>query len=191
MITLQCFRFLFIKAAPKSYFTRCLCVVIIFFQYKFMYICILYLFLSFFLFVLYVFIDFTKFVLLLFVQVLALRKKCPYSELFWSAFSNIQDEYGEILRFSPYSVRMRENADQNNSEYRHFLRSWVLCAFALTLKETSNSYLYNSKNTNDKYISLTGTDLCNSTPPLNFFLIFQKMCKKINKKLYFLYIMGF
>ena len=30
------------------------------------------------------------------------------------------DEYGEILRISPYSVRMRENADQNNSEFGHF-----------------------------------------------------------------------
>ena len=28
-----------------------------------------------------------------------------------------------ILSISPYSVRMRENADQNNSEYGHFLRS--------------------------------------------------------------------
>ena len=52
-----------------------------------------------------------------------LREKCPYSEIFWSAFSRIWTEYGEILRVSPYSVRIRENADQNNSEYRHFLRS--------------------------------------------------------------------
>ena len=29
----------------------------------------------------------------------------------------------ERYRISPYSVRMQENADQNNSEYRHFLRS--------------------------------------------------------------------
>ena len=36
----------------------------------------------------------------------SLRKKCPYSELFWSTFS-----------------RIRENVDQNNSEYGHFLRS--------------------------------------------------------------------
>ena len=28
-----------------------------------------------------------------------------------------------ILRISPYSVRMRENTDQNNSEYGGFLRS--------------------------------------------------------------------
>ena len=52
-----------------------------------------------------------------------LREKSPYSELFWSAFSRIRTEYGEILPISPYSVQMRENADQNNSEYDHFLRS--------------------------------------------------------------------
>ena len=52
-----------------------------------------------------------------------LRKKCPYSELFWSAFSHIRTEYGEILRISPYSVRMRENADKNNFEYGYFVRS--------------------------------------------------------------------
>ena len=52
-----------------------------------------------------------------------LPKKCPYSELFWSAFSRIRTEYGEILRISLYSVRMWERADQNNSEYGHFLGS--------------------------------------------------------------------
>ena len=50
----------------------------------------------------------------------ALRKKCLYSELFWSAFCRIWTEYGEIL---PYSVRIRENADLNNSEYGHFSRN--------------------------------------------------------------------
>ena len=45
-----------------------------------------------------------------------LRKKCPYSELFWSAFYRIWAEYGDIQIISPYSVQMRENADQNNSE---------------------------------------------------------------------------
>ena len=57
------------------------------------------------------------------IWIIPLRKKCPYSELFWSAFSRIRTEYGEIRRISPYSVRMRENADENNSEYGHFLRS--------------------------------------------------------------------
>ena len=49
--------------------------------------------------------------------------KCPYSELLWSVFSHIRTGYGKILRISPYSVQMRENMDQNNSEYGHFLRS--------------------------------------------------------------------
>ena len=48
-----------------------------------------------------------------------LRKKCPYSELFWSTFSRIRTEYGEIC-ISSYLVRMRENADQNNFKYRRF-----------------------------------------------------------------------
>ena len=52
-----------------------------------------------------------------------MREKCPYSKLFWSIFSRIRTEYEEILRLSPYSARMRENMDQNNSEYGQFLRS--------------------------------------------------------------------
>ena len=48
-----------------------------------------------------------------------LRKKCPHSELFWSAFSRIRTKYDRIQ----YSVRMRENMDQNNFEYGHFSRN--------------------------------------------------------------------
>ena len=44
-------------------------------------------------------------------QSISLREKCPYSELFWSAFSRILTEYGEIRSICPYSVRMRENAN--------------------------------------------------------------------------------
>ena len=42
---------------------------------------------------------------------MALRKKCPYSELFWFAFSRIRIEYGEIRIISPYSAQMRGNKD--------------------------------------------------------------------------------
>ena len=49
-----------------------------------------------------------------------LRENCSYSELFWSVFFRIRTEYGEIWSICPYSVRMRENTDQNNSEYEHF-----------------------------------------------------------------------
>ena len=54
-----------------------------------------------------------------------LRKKSPYSELFWSLFSRIRTEYGQILRISPYLVRMWQKTDQNNSESGHFLLSVV------------------------------------------------------------------
>ena len=57
-----------------------------------------------------------------------LREKCPYSKFFWSVFSRIRTEYGEIRSISTYFVRMRENTDQNNFEYGHFLRSdffWI------------------------------------------------------------------
>ena len=52
-----------------------------------------------------------------------LREKCPYSEFFCSVFSRIWTEYGEIRSISPYSVRMRKNADQKNCEYGHLSRS--------------------------------------------------------------------
>ena len=53
----------------------------------------------------------------------SLGEKCPYLELFWSAVSRIRTEYGEIRSISPHSIRMRENADQNNSEYERFSTS--------------------------------------------------------------------
>ena len=52
-----------------------------------------------------------------------LHEKCPYLELFWSVFSCIRTEYGEIRSISPYPVRMRETTDQKNFELRHFSRS--------------------------------------------------------------------
>ena len=51
------------------------------------------------------------------IKFMSLRKNCPYSDLFWFVFSRI---------ISPYSVRMPENKEQNNSEHRHFSRS--MCA---------------------------------------------------------------
>ena len=62
-------------------------------------------------------------------QLNTLRKKCPYSELFWSAFSRIRIKYGEILHLSVFSTnagKCGRKADQNNSKYGHFLRSvWL------------------------------------------------------------------
>ena len=39
----------------------------------------------------------------------SLRKKCVYSEFYWSVFFRIRTEYGETRNISPYSVRMRGN----------------------------------------------------------------------------------
>ena len=66
----------------------------------------------------------------------SLREKCPYSELFWSVFSSIRTGYGDTRSFSPYSVWMRENTEQNTSEYVHFLRSVKVNKRDPTIKET-------------------------------------------------------
>ena len=60
-----------------------------------------------------------------------------YSEFFWSVFSCIRTEYGEILRISPYSLGMQENKDQKISEYRHFWRSdidWIFRKWEISPK---------------------------------------------------------
>ena len=82
-----------------------------------------------------------------------LRKKCPYLQLFWSFFSLIRTEFREILRISLYSVRMRKNTDQNNSEYWHFLRNGCVLIFHLTqillkpkLRKFHSLYAKNSDN---------------------------------------------
>ena len=48
-----------------------------------------------------------------------LCEKYRYSELFWPVFSRIRTEYEEIRSISPYSVRMREDTDENNYEHGH------------------------------------------------------------------------
>ena len=57
----------------------------------------------------------------------SLRKKWPYSELFWSAFFPYFPAFDQYLSvFSPYVRKCQKNADQNNAEYGHFLRSvWL------------------------------------------------------------------
>ena len=46
-----------------------------------------------------------------------------YSGPHFPAFGLMWTEYEKIRCISSYSVRMRENADQNNSQYEHFTRS--------------------------------------------------------------------
>ena len=51
------------------------------------------------------------------VRPLALREKCPITEFFWSVFSRIRTEYGDLR--SKF-VQMRENTDQKK------FRIWTL-----------------------------------------------------------------
>ena len=60
-------------------------------------------------------------------QTFTLGKKCPYSESFWSAFFPHFPAFGLNTErcgvFSPNSGKCWKNADLNNSEHGHFLRS--------------------------------------------------------------------
>ena len=44
-------------------------------------------------------------------------KSVQIQSFFWSVFSRIQTDYGEILRISPNSVQMRENRNQKKTPY--------------------------------------------------------------------------
>ena len=83
----------------------------------------------------------------LFKKIYSLCKICLYLELFWSIFPRIWTEYAEIRSTSPYSVEMRENTDQNNSEYGHISRSDYKNCFSnmlvlvTCLKSLSSAYL--------------------------------------------------
>ena len=48
----------------------------------------------------------------------SLREKCPWLEFFWSVFVRIRTKYGEILRISPYLVRMRQNTEPEKLRIR-------------------------------------------------------------------------
>ena len=67
------------------------------------------------------------------LMILTLRKKCPYSKLFWSAFSPHFPAFGLNAERYRLSLRIQsecgKNADQNNSEYELFLRSVSLQLF--------------------------------------------------------------
>ena len=41
----------------------------------------------------------------------------------WCVFSPTQTEYRDLTCKSSYSIQVRKNAGQRNSEYEHFLRS--------------------------------------------------------------------
>ena len=71
------------------------------------------------------------------IKVLGLHKKCTYSEFFWpTQFSRIQTEYCNLKSKSLCLVRMWESADQSNSEYGHYLRSFIQLKIQLAIVDS-------------------------------------------------------
>ena len=68
-------------------------------------------------------------------------KSVQIRSFFWSVFSRILTEYGEILRISACSVRMQENTDQKNYVFGHISHSatfhkieiWLLVVLVMKL----------------------------------------------------------
>ena len=52
-----------------------------------------------------------------------MREKCPTTEFFWSIFSPIWTEYGDL----------RSNSDQKNSVFEHFSRSINMTHFEVSI----------------------------------------------------------
>ena len=92
-----------------------------------------------------------------------LRKKCPYSEFFWSAFSRIWTENWDFQSEIPYSVGMCENVDQKNCEYGHFSR--------------------NDRNTKHRHILSTSIHTYSSSSDIKSFFV----SKQLSYYMYFLH----
>ena len=61
-------------------------------------------------------------------------KSVQTGSFFWSIFSRIQTEYGEMLRISPYSVQMRENTGQKKLPiWTLFTQSNLRCSHSADL----------------------------------------------------------
>ena len=95
--------------------------------------------------------DITKFSKYLCHKLHTLGKNCPYSELFWFVFSLIWIEYVEILLNCPYSVRMRGDTNQNNSEHGLFLRINTFLGFLTYIKHIVLNTGYRPRISNTKY----------------------------------------
>ena len=75
-----------------------------------------------------------------FLDKLSLRKKCPYSELFWPAC------FLSLSVFSPNAGKCGKNTDHNNSEYERVLRnvfiSWFTTSSVRFSKADAGSVIF-------------------------------------------------
>ena len=58
-------------------------------------------------------------------------KSVQIGSFFWSLFSRIRTEYGEIRSISPYSVRMPENTDQKKLPIWTDFTQWIFWLFRM------------------------------------------------------------
>ena len=73
-------------------------------------------------------------------------KRVQMRSFFWSVFSRVRTEYGEILRISPYSVRMRENTDQKKLRIWTHFTQWFPSFLELVItNQRAASYYYDSR----------------------------------------------
>ena len=86
-----------------------------------------------------------------------LRKKCPYSEFFWSAFSRIWTEYEKVFRISPDSVQLRKKVDQKtpNTNTFHAMKgklNLLYTSWFRGLEKSGMAWIRNRKLSFDKNI---------------------------------------
>ena len=74
-------------------------------------------------------------------------KSVQIRSIFWSVFSRIWTEYGEILRISPYSARMWENTDQKILRIWTLFRQWFIIKIHLWYICDSSKYWNICRNT--------------------------------------------
>ena len=63
-------------------------------------------------------------------------KSAQILSFFWSVFSHIRTEYGEILRISPYLVRMQENVVQKKLRIWTLFTQWLVLQLQIELNES-------------------------------------------------------
>ena len=66
---------------------------------------------------------------------LSLREKCPNTKFFWSVFTRIWIEYGDLLRKSLYSVRIRVNTAQKRLRIWTLFTQWVMPTYLVAITD--------------------------------------------------------
>ena len=112
-----------------------------------------------------------------------LRKKYPYLELFWSAFSRIRTEYGEILECGKMRTRITPNTDTFHAVFgilsKHFCE---VCDYP------ANVYLFKVSKRNTRKMCEIYSKLTTITPETSFrYLFLVSLLLNLNLVIVFFY----